>query len=167
MENTKMKTATLLLLGCFLALSVAVAEPSKPAAFEIRLVLGDASPDSEQLTCVPPAGAASEQTVAETLHVHKKALLDRSALKYAVVQKNPASGAAEIHITFTDEGSKRFAEVTRGHIGQRLAIVIDGKVYSAPRVMMEISEGVAAISGTFSDQEAVDLVARMNLEATK
>jgi hypothetical protein len=71
-----MKTTTLL-LGCLLGFTLSAAEPSKPAAFEVRLVLDTASPDSEELTCTHP-GTAPGQTVDEKLHVQKKPLLDRS-----------------------------------------------------------------------------------------
>jgi hypothetical protein len=161
----KMKTMTLL-LGCLLALTLTAAEPSKPAKFEVRLVLDSASPDSEHLTCTHQLTAPG-QTVEEKLHVQKKALLDRSGLKSAVVQKSPVTGASEILVTFTDRGAKRFAEVTRDHVGQRLAIVIDGKVYSAPKVMTEIPGGKAVISGSFSEQEAAQLAARLNQQTTK
>ena len=51
---------------------------------------------------------------------------------------------------------------TRDNIGQRLAIVIDGKIYSAPIVRSEITGGKAVISGSFSDQEATDLAVRLS-----
>ena len=160
-----MKTTTLL-LACLLAFTLTAAEPSKPAAFEVRLVLDSASPDSDQLTCIQQRSDGGK-AVEERLHVQKKPLLDRSALQSAAVQKNPVSGASEIQVTFTERGGKRFAEVTRDHVGQRLAIVIDGKVYSAPKVMMEIPGGKAVISGSFSDQEATQLAARLSERATK
>lgn len=161
----KMKTTTLL-LGCLLAFTLTAAEPSKPAAFEVRLVLDSAAPDSEQLTLTQQRTDGGK-TAAERLHVQKKLLLDRSALKSAAVQTNAVSGASEIQVTFTEPGAKRFAEATRDHVGQRLAIVIDGKVYSAPKVMMEIPGGKAVISGSFSEQEATQLAARLSEVATK
>ena len=160
-----MKTTTIL-LGCLLAFTLTAAEPSKPAAFEVRLVLDSASPDSEQLTCTHP-GTAPGQKVDEKLHVQKKPLLDRSSLKSAAVQRNAITSAAEIAITFTERGAKRFAKVTRDHVGQRLAIVIDGKVYSAPKVMTEIPGGKAVISGSFTEEEAAQLAARLNGQARK
>ena len=107
-------------------------------------------------------GTAPGQKVDEKLHVQKKPLLDRSALKSAAVERNAVTGAHEIGITFTEEGAKRFAEVTRDHLGQRLAIVIDGKVYSAPKIMTEVPGGKAVVSGTFTEQEATELAARLS-----
>ena len=94
-----MKTTTLL-LGYLLAFTLTAAEPSKPATFEVWLVLDNASPDSEQLTCTHK-GTAAGQTVDERLHVQKKLLLNRSAIKSAAVQKDALSGAPEIGITPT------------------------------------------------------------------
>ena len=107
-------------------------------------------------------GTAPGRKLDEKLHVQKKPLLDRSALKSAAVQRNAVTGAPEIAITFTERGAKRFAEVTRDHIGQRLAIVINGEVYSAPKIMAEIAGGKGVISGSFTEQEATELAAKLN-----
>ncbi len=160
-----MKT-TILALGCLLAFSLVAAEPSKPAAFEIRLVLEKASADSEPLTCAH-TGTATGTTIEETLHVQKQPLLDRSSIKTAVAAKNPLTGASEVELTFTAPGAKRFAQVTRDHIGQRLAIVVDGKVRSAPRVAAEIAGGQAQISGSFSEQEAAALAKSLSATAAR
>ena len=70
-------------------------------------------------------------------------------------------GRPQIEILFTDAGGKRFAEVTREGRGRRLAIIIGGQLYSAPQIMSEIAGGRAEISGSFSEQEARDLAARL------
>lgn len=141
-------------------------EPSKGAAFEVRLVLDSASPDSEQLTYLPrrPEGGKADE---EQLHVQKKPLLERSALGSAAVQKDSVNGLPRIQVTFTKAGAKLFAEVTRNHSGKRLAILIGGIVYTAPRVMTEISGGVAVIQGSFSEEEATQLAAKLNRAVTK
>jgi preprotein translocase subunit SecD len=161
-----MRAIVLLSVVIIVALFGIAAEPPKPATFEMRLVLTAASPDSEELTCTHP-GTAPGQKVDEKLHVQKKPLLNRSTIKSAAVQKSAASGVPEIAITFTEQGSKRFAEVTRDHVGHRLAIVVDGKVYSAPRIMMEIPGGKAVISGSFTEEEATQLAARLSAGAAK
>ena len=70
-------------------------------------------------------------------------------------------GKPEVIMEFTPEGRKRFADVTRviadqgqrnGTLG-RLAIVLDGKLYSAPTVREEINSDSAQITGSFSDRE--------------
>jgi len=79
-------------------------------------------------------------------------------------------GRPEVLLEFTSEGSDRFAEVTRAiaEIGRRggplgrLAIVLDGKLYSAPTVREEIMGGSAQITGSFSDREAMNLANVLN-----
>jgi SecD/SecF fusion protein len=70
-------------------------------------------------------------------------------------------GHPQIEITFSEEGRKRFAEITRQKLGQRLAILIDGQLYCAPTVKTEIAGGKAEISGSFSKQEANALAAKI------
>jgi preprotein translocase subunit SecD len=65
-------------------------------------------------------------------------------------------------VTFTGAGREQFAKVTKEHLHQRLAIVIDGKLWMAPTVQAEITEGKAIITGSFSADEANALVAQNN-----
>ncbi len=107
-----------------------------------------------------------DKTFTETLNVQRTVLLDQTALQSA---KSSADGLGQplIEINFTDDGGKRFAEVTRQNLGQRLAIIIDGQVYQAPVIHGEISGGKAQISGRFSKAEATDLVAKINRSLRK
>ena len=88
-------------------------------------------------------------------------MLDQTDLKSATVSTNAQMGTRQIDISFTDKGTKRFAEVTRQNIGKRLAIIIGGQIYSAPVIQSEIASGNGQITGSFSEQEARDLAAKM------
>jgi SecD/SecF fusion protein len=55
------------------------------------------------------------------------------------------------------EGSATWKRLTAGNIGKQLAIVIDGYVFSAPKVNDEIPNGRSSITGNFSVEEAQDL----------
>ena len=73
-----------------------------------------------------------------------------------------------VDMKFTDEGSKKFgdltAKITEGNsrsVGQ-LAIVLDGKLQSAPTVQKPIYGGAAQITGSFSREEAVELANVLN-----
>ena len=76
-------------------------------------------------------------------------------------------GRFKINLRFTDEGAERFADVT-GEIAQerqgggQLAIVLDGKLYSAPSVSQRINGGSAEITGSFTQREAIDLANVLN-----
>jgi preprotein translocase subunit SecD len=88
-------------------------------------------------------------------------------LKSASVITNQPAGKPRLQITFTDAGAKQLAEVTHQNIGKRLAIIIDGRLYSAPTIKSEIRGGQAEITGNFSETEAQDLAAKINQSVTK
>jgi SecD/SecF fusion protein len=86
-------------------------------------------------------------------------------------------GRYQINLEFNSEGARRFAEVTREIAAQsrelqqrtgnpnaraQLAIVLDGRVYSAPGVSEEIGGGRAQITGQFTQREAVELANVLN-----
>ncbi|MDH5586575.1 MAG: protein translocase subunit SecD [Nitrospirota bacterium] len=66
-------------------------------------------------------------------------------------------GEPNVSVTFDSKGAHEFDVVTAANVGKRMAIVLDGNVYSAPRINERISGGRAVISGTFTTNEANDL----------
>lgn len=64
----------------------------------------------------------------------------------------------KVEMTFTKEGALKFEEITGKMINKQLAIVLDGKVMSAPNVNSKISGGSAEITGTFTIDEVKKLV---------
>ncbi len=62
-----------------------------------------------------------------------------------------------VSVTFDSKGAREFDRITAANVGKRMAIVLDGKVYSAPRINERISGGSGVISGTFTTAEANDL----------
>lgn len=66
-------------------------------------------------------------------------------------------GQAYVSINFNSRGGKLFERVTADNVHKRLAIVLDGKVHSAPVIQEKISGGQASISGRFTTEEARDL----------
>jgi len=66
-------------------------------------------------------------------------------------------GEPMIEFTLTEDGARKFAEVTRNNVGRRLAIVLDGQLYSAPRIQNPIETGSGQITGQFSLDEAQQL----------
>ena len=67
------------------------------------------------------------------------------------------SGYAKVNMTMNAEGAKRWARLTKDNIGKSIAIVLDGYVYSYPRVQGEITGGSSEITGQFSANDAKDL----------
>ncbi len=66
-------------------------------------------------------------------------------------------GRRKISIEFNIAGAKRFSEVTRENVKRQLAIVLDGKLYSAPVIQGPIDGGRAEITGDFSKEEAMNI----------
>ncbi|MDE3084760.1 MAG: protein translocase subunit SecD, partial [Verrucomicrobiota bacterium] len=149
----------------------------KPAQLTFRLVHPTLSPRDtppnqtpagyEIMTLDEPTRKGTDYT--EDLFVKRIPEMTGEAMANAYVQRD-TYGNPVVGLTFTSAGSKRFAEVTRqiaeegqrtGHLG-RLAIVLDGKLYSAPTVKEEIDSKNAEISGSFTDREAFDLANVLN-----
>lgn len=62
-----------------------------------------------------------------------------------------------VALEFNSEGARLFDTITAEHVGERLAIILDGVVYSAPVIRERISGGKASITGGFTLEEAKDL----------
>ena len=75
---------------------------------------------------------------------------------------DPASGSPEINIEFSEIGKELFAAITRENLNKRLAIVLDGQMFSAPVIRSEITGGNAQIDGNFTVEEAQALAAQIN-----
>ncbi len=76
-----------------------------------------------------------------------------------VTQVNSVTGAREyvVELTFTDEGSEKFAEATAANVGSQIYIMYDSQIVSAPTVQQEITGGKAQITGMSSLEEAQNL----------
>ena len=70
-----------------------------------------------------------------------------------------------VSIKFVGKGVKKFAEVTREHVGEQLAIVYDGKLISNPNLNEEISGGECWISGNFTAASADELATAIRIGA--
>ena len=72
-------------------------------------------------------------------------------------QFNNLSGQPEVSMSMNTDGARRWAALTKANVGRAIAIVLDGSVYSAPRVNGEISGGQSSISGNFTIEDTKDL----------
>jgi SecD/SecF fusion protein len=83
-------------------------------------------------------------------------------LTRAMVTRHPVTNEPEINFEMDSEGAKLFAEITRefspkGNKFYQLAIVLDGELYSAPRINGVIDGGRGVITGNFELKEAFEL----------
>lgn len=83
-------------------------------------------------------------------------------LTRADVQFDQTSGEPQVVLSFNDEGSNLFAEITKRNMGKQVAIFLDGGPISAPVVQQEITGGQAVISGGFAIDEAKELAQNLN-----
>jgi SecD/SecF fusion protein len=146
----------------------------KPAQLHFRLVHPYLSPAT---TAEVPAGYElltldnddHPDAAPEELFVKRIPAMTGDVIERAVARPD-LYGKPEIDFSFTAAGKQQFADVTgeiaaagkqNGQIG-RLAIVLDGKLYSAPTVKEQINSASAQITGNFTDREAINLADILN-----
>lgn len=86
-------------------------------------------------------------------------------LRLAAVTFDPQTGKPTVSLTFTSDGGKKFADITKRNVGKILAIVLDDIVVEAPRVNEPIFGGNAVITGEFSTEQAKTLQIQLNAGA--
>jgi SecD/SecF fusion protein len=86
-----------------------------------------------------------------------RAPLEGDVVTDASDQFNNITGQPEVSMTMNSDGARRWAELTKANVGKAIAIVLDGVVYSAPRVNGEIDGGQSSISGNFTIEDTKDL----------
>jgi hypothetical protein len=76
-------------------------------------------------------------------------------------------GKPAVTFRLTAEGARRFAAVTSANVGRRIAMLVDGKVVSAPTVQEPITGGAGMIAGVFTEEEVQDLAFRVVANRTQ
>ena len=89
--------------------------------------------------------------------VSKRIILNGENLLDAQPQMNNQTNETVVSFTLDRVGAKRFGKATSTGIGKQLAIVLDGKIVSAPVIRDTIASGNGQISGNFTFQSATDL----------
>jgi preprotein translocase subunit SecD len=148
-----MKAIIPLLTVGFTTFMLAAADSPTPSFFQLRLVRDSSTADTEQFTFSQLAKDTKRATQ-EVLHISKLPLLDQSAVRSAFVRTNGFTGGPEITVEFTEEGGKRLAKLTEENVGKRVAIFLEGKLWSAPRIPGPITGGGIAVDGPFTLEEA-------------
>ena len=100
----------------------------------------------------------NNQTRLEQFVVKKKAEngLAGDIIKTAGVVRGNL-GEPQIDFTLTPDGAKRFGDTTRENINHKLAIVLDGELYSAPNIQSAIETGNGQITGSYTIETAMEL----------
>ncbi|MEA3362020.1 MAG: protein translocase subunit SecD [Thermodesulfobacteriota bacterium] len=144
----------------------AIALLGKTARLEFKMVdesanLQDAVagklPEGTQLLYEREVNRSTGATTEKPLVVIDKTVLTGDLLSDANVRIDTRFNEPYVSIEFNAVGAKRFDQITAANVGKRMAIVLDGTIYSAPVIRERIAGGSAQISGSFSSQEATDL----------
>ena len=151
----------------------AVALIGKTALLEFKLV-DDSRSGEWALTNGVPAGmeVLYERSVSPDGReqrypylVKRTPLMTGESLTDARVTMTGRLGEPEVSITFDSRGARQFERVTGEYVGRRMAIVLDGMVYSAPTIQTRIAGGRAVITGSGSVDEARDLAVALRAGA--
>lgn len=86
-----------------------------------------------------------------------RAPIEGDVITDAKDQFDNLTGSPEVSMSMNSDGARRWAALTKANVGKAIAIVLDGSVYSAPRVNGEISGGQSSISGNFTIEDTKDL----------
>ena len=131
----------------------------KTAQLEFKLVEDNTDLYNKALEGNIPEGYELKDVEGEgRILIHKEALLTGDTLVNAEVHFDQSRfNEPYVAIEFNAKGADKFSEITGANVGKRLAIVLDGKIHSAPRINERIPSGRASITGRFKVDDASDL----------
>ncbi|HBR93881.1 MAG TPA: protein translocase subunit SecDF [Opitutae bacterium] len=141
----------------------------KPARLEFRAVHPDLTPDTTPANRYP----VGYEVLAEEIEDHRSGeTYERRQFVKLIPEatgeivddafaSQTQAGGFQINLVMTSEGADVFRTVTERMVGKPLAIVLDGKLYSAPTIQGVLSKN-AQITGNFSQREAIELANVLN-----
>ncbi|MHB8530987.1 MAG: protein translocase subunit SecD, partial [Caulobacteraceae bacterium] len=130
----------------------------KTAKLTFQMVDSDVAAADIQAGHLPPEDEMlpSDDGFAPAYVVKKRALVSGEMLTSAS-GSHDENGAPAVAFSFNGQGTRRFAEATSQNIGKPFAIVLDGRVISAPNIRSAITGGNGIITGHFTEDSAHDL----------
>jgi len=139
----------------------------KTAYLEFRMVRDDSNEIIDNHQPIPPGYVLLK-------HIEPQPGGQAPKVEQVIVSKKPVNGLAgdivrssmvargnlgepEIEFNLTDDGAKKFARTTKDFVGHRMAIILDGELYSAPNIQTPIENGSGRITGSFTIEQAQEL----------
>ena len=118
--------------------------------------------DVKLLWGAKPADGLSVKNIFELYALKVTTTTGRAPLEGDVItdakdQFDQVTGQPQVSMTMNTDGARRWAALTKANIDKAIAIVLDGGVYSAPRVIGEITGGQSSITGSFTIEDTKDL----------
>jgi hypothetical protein len=98
---------------------------------------------------------AASREGGEPVHILPERHVSNADVESAWVEQ--ADSGCQVSIRLTDEGAEKLARLTQDHIGDRLALVIDGEVVMTPTIRSKIGQGLVALTGDFSDSRCQEI----------
>ncbi|NTW68415.1 MAG: protein translocase subunit SecD [Chlorobiaceae bacterium] len=114
-------------------------------------------PDAELLLAAKPDVTPEGEKLYSVYLVKKSSELTGGVITEAKATFGSEGVQPEVTMSMNSEGTSKWARITGANIGKRIAIVLDGAVYSAPVVQAKIPGGNSVINGIESLEEAKDL----------
>lgn len=109
--------------------------------------------------------SAATQSAVVWLSSFQPTQLTGKQLQRAQMQFDPQTAKPVIALTFNEEGSQLFAEITKNNVNKTLAIFIDGMPVAMPTISVPILDGKAVMTGSFTVDEAKNLAIQLNAGA--
>jgi preprotein translocase subunit SecD len=127
------------------------------ARLEFRMVTVDPAPAAPP--AVPPVGSEVVQYASGAGFeiVSRQVMISGDQLENATQSFDQQSGAPVVSISFNGQGAAIFSRVTREGVGKRFAMMLDGKVLSAPTINEPINGGSAQITGNYTVESANEM----------
>ena len=118
--------------------------------------------DVKLLWGAKPADGISAKNVFElyalkVTQTNGRAPLEGDVITDAKDEFDQTYGHPSVSMSMNSDGARRWAALTKANVGKAIAIVLDGVVYSAPRVNGEITGGNSQITGNFTVEDTKDL----------
>ncbi|MBV8683409.1 MAG: protein translocase subunit SecD [Caulobacteraceae bacterium] len=130
----------------------------KTAKLTFQMVDSQISPEDMQAGRIPPDDQVlpSDDGHSAAYVVKKRALVTGEMLT-AASPSHDQNNQPDINFAFNSQGTRRFSEATSQNIGKPFAIVLDGRVISAPVIQTAITGGSGEITGNFTEDSAHNL----------
>ncbi|HWE99236.1 MAG TPA: protein translocase subunit SecD [Caulobacteraceae bacterium] len=131
----------------------------KTAKLTFQMVDLDVSPQDVEAAHIPPDDmmAPSDDGYAPAYVLKRRAVVTGEMLTAASASHSSQDNSPDINFAFNSQGASRFAQATAQNIGKPFAIVLDGRVISAPRINTAITGGSGEITGHFTEESAHQL----------
>jgi preprotein translocase subunit SecD len=127
------------------------------AKLEFRLVASPGDPTSDYEVLPMVEDQKPGQPATSTIPVQKRVMVEGEDLTDAQPGFDQRTNEPIVNFRFNMRGAQHFGDVTRDNVNKLFAIVLDGKVISAPRILSPITGGSGQISGRFTIDQANNL----------